>query len=286
MSPVRGPRGARLYSDADIQYLALLARAVEGGRAIGDVARLGREQLASLLAPASAPDNKSEAPSVVGQRDEIRSLLDALSRLDGQEVRRLLGERLVALGVTQLIFSIVGPLLIEVGERWRRGELSVAAEHLCSAVVKDMIGALGYMRHSPTRPTLVLATMSGEHHDIGLALVDLLAGYRGLPTLRLGSDLPVEEVLNAVRATRPRVLGVSAVASPNRDATTEALATLLRELPAATDLWLGGADAEAIAHSLRSPRLTLVNDRRTLEHHLDLLARAGSSAGSAPERRP
>ena len=42
VTPVRGPRGARLYSAADIEHLQLLARAVGGGRAIGDVAEIGR----------------------------------------------------------------------------------------------------------------------------------------------------------------------------------------------------------------------------------------------------
>ena len=49
VSPRRGPRGARLYSTADIEHLNLLGEAVGAGRSIGDVAGLGREALRSLV---------------------------------------------------------------------------------------------------------------------------------------------------------------------------------------------------------------------------------------------
>ncbi len=45
VAPVRGARGARLYSAADVTHLRLLARVVGGGRAIGDVAALAAAEL-------------------------------------------------------------------------------------------------------------------------------------------------------------------------------------------------------------------------------------------------
>ena len=48
VAPIRGARGARLYSAADISHLRLLARAVGAGRAIGDVAGLSPAQLQRL----------------------------------------------------------------------------------------------------------------------------------------------------------------------------------------------------------------------------------------------
>src|SRR5512147_3272600 len=49
VAPIRGARGARLYTAGDIAHLRLLARAVGGGRAIGDVAALRPAELERLV---------------------------------------------------------------------------------------------------------------------------------------------------------------------------------------------------------------------------------------------
>ena len=54
VSPERSPTNRRLYSDEDIQRLALLRRATKGGRRIGDVAGLSDEQVQRIARDAQA----------------------------------------------------------------------------------------------------------------------------------------------------------------------------------------------------------------------------------------
>src|SRR6188472_3975547 len=49
VAPVRSSGGQRLYSDADVERLSLLARAVEGGRAIGQIANLPLDELQGIV---------------------------------------------------------------------------------------------------------------------------------------------------------------------------------------------------------------------------------------------
>ena len=49
VTPARSPKGRRLYSDADVERLQLLARATQGGRPIGQVATLSDDALTELV---------------------------------------------------------------------------------------------------------------------------------------------------------------------------------------------------------------------------------------------
>src|SRR5512132_1147185 len=49
VTPTRGPGGQRLYTDADVERLALLNAATRAGRGIGQVAGLTTDAIASLV---------------------------------------------------------------------------------------------------------------------------------------------------------------------------------------------------------------------------------------------
>src|SRR5512135_256513 len=52
VAPIRGARGARLYTAADIAHLRLLGRVVAAGRSIGDVAGMSPAKLEQLAGDA------------------------------------------------------------------------------------------------------------------------------------------------------------------------------------------------------------------------------------------
>ena len=84
VTPVRSPGGQRLYSDADVARLTLLARAVESGRAIGQIAHLPLDDLQGLVdKDARALQN---APSSVTAAESWESIqveaLAAMLRFD------------------------------------------------------------------------------------------------------------------------------------------------------------------------------------------------------------
>src|SRR6476661_3084343 len=54
VTPKRGPGGQRLYSDADVERLALLHAATRAGRGIGQVAGLTTHAIAALVDEDSA----------------------------------------------------------------------------------------------------------------------------------------------------------------------------------------------------------------------------------------
>jgi len=131
VTPLRTPGGTRRYRESDLSRLRLLQAAVAAGHPIGDVARLDD---AELRRRSSVREGEERPP--------LGEILAAIDALDAAEAERLLGIQLAALGPRRFTRAVVLPLLEEVGSRWERRELCMASEHLASAVVRSLLGAL------------------------------------------------------------------------------------------------------------------------------------------------
>jgi DNA-binding transcriptional MerR regulator/methylmalonyl-CoA mutase cobalamin-binding subunit len=274
VAPVRGARGARLYSANDIAHLRLLARVVGAGRAIGDVAALGRaklEKLAAQLPPDMQEVARRDADSP--REGPITRILEHLARFDDTGMTRLLGDALLGLGARSFVHEVAVPLMHRVGERWAGGHLSIAEEHLLTATLRTLLAELARTRPAHGSP-IVLATPAGERHEIGLLLVALLAREAGADVVYLGVDLPAADIVAAATRARARVVGLSLVASENRARAVVEVNAVQVALAGKCDLWLGGADAGEVAAGI-DPFLGLVFD--TLEGAEVELARLTAS---------
>lgn len=87
---------------------------------------------------------------------------------------------------------------------------------------------------------VVLATVRGDVHDIGKNIVKVLLQNYGFAVTDLGKDVPAEAVLQAVRQTGARVVGLSALMTTTVPAMAETVALLHAEAPGVSVV-VGGA---------------------------------------------
>lgn len=262
VAPVRGPRGARLYSAADVAHLRLLGQVVASGRAIGDVAGLGREELMRLIRPQAGEERKADTDAV------REGIFEALGRLDAAGVARIVGDALLALGPRRFGDEFAAPLMREVGERWRHGRLCIADEHLLSAVLRNVLTALIHSRPASQRPSLLLCTPAGERHELGLLLFALRALDHGVGIAYLGTDLPADEVAVAARRTGVRVVGLGLCHPASRAEAARQITDLQARLEPNVELWLGGADAQAVAERIPSLRALVLEESAQMDTQL------------------
>lgn len=100
----------------------------------------------------------------------------------------------------EIYTDVLGPALVAVGERWHAGEISVATEHLASAVASRIIGRLGprFLRKGRSRGRVIVTEPEGERHSMPAAmLADLLRGA-GFDVTDLGADVPAEALEEVV----------------------------------------------------------------------------------------
>ncbi len=254
--PLRTPGGTRRYRESEVMRLRLLRAAVEAGHPISEVAALGDAELERRVETREAP---AQGP--------LQALLSALHRLDVDEVERQLALQLAALGPRRFGSLVVSPLLREVGERWKAGELCVAAEHLASAAIRSLLGSSLRRRALAQAPTVLFTTPPNERHEIGALVAAVAAAEAGANAVFLGPDLPVEEVLAATEQLDARAVALGIARLPAREA-ERTLRSLRAGLPPQVELWLGGPGSDAVELPSGAQR---IESAEALEHKVGLL---------------
>ncbi|HET9424219.1 MAG TPA: cobalamin-dependent protein [Gemmatimonadaceae bacterium] len=253
VTPRRLENGERVYSDADIERLRLMNAAVRAGRAIGRIASLSTEELASLAAEdAVARDVRGEGEPGSRDSDIVEHALAHARNLDAPLLRAALQRAAASAGVRAFTENIAAPLMRLVGEEWHAGRLTVAQEHLATAVLHDQLLAIVRgMNPGPDAERVLVATPPGERHVIGAAIIAANAAADGRNVVYLGADLPIEDIASAAIAARVSVVALSVVFVEDTKARVEEIETLRRRLPGVR-IVIGGSGADLLASFLGS----------------------------------
>ena len=181
--------------------------------------------------------------------DERWLALVQAHRLD--ELRTALLQQQRVLGLVAWLEQLVSPLAARVGEAWAAGELSVYQEHLFTEAVDSLLretaAALEAGPAGPVRqPRVLLTTLPGELHTLGLLMAQAVLAMERCDTLMLGPNTPLNDVAQAVSRLDVDVvaLGTSAHAQPR--ALVPELQRLRSLLPATVPLWVGGPAQTAL----------------------------------------
>jgi methanogenic corrinoid protein MtbC1 len=225
LRPTRSPGGLRLYSLDDLERVRLMAGHIADGVAAREAAALAASaEVGEAAAPpdATARYAGSAAFDPAGALERLRA---AVESFDEPAAQTVIDELLSAATMDTVLAEAILPFLQEVGERWERGELSVAQEHFATHVLRGRLLALGRGWGGGGGPRALLACAPGERHDFGLIAFGLALRARGWRIDFLGADTPIESVLRAVDAVDPALVAVSAT-------TPELLQPVLPELAA------------------------------------------------------
>jgi MerR family transcriptional regulator, light-induced transcriptional regulator len=245
LRPARSAGGLRLYSPADVERVALMQEHLAQGMAAAE---------AAAQAVRDAADE--EAARTAFRPETIRSeLAEALDAFDEPRAQAVLDRLLAVTTVETVLSEVVVPYLQELGERWERGEASVAQEHFASGVLRGRLLGLARGWGLGVGPVAVLACLPGEQHDLGLIAFGLALRSRGWRIVYLGPDSPIDTVADVSRRLQPSLIVLNAV-SPER---VRPAMPKLRELAGSYRLAVGGA-AAADSTLERSGILALTGD--------------------------
>ncbi|MGE0394337.1 MAG: helix-turn-helix domain-containing protein [Vicinamibacterales bacterium] len=185
-----------------------IKRWADGGRlqcvrTAGGHRRFRRSELQALL--------RTLSPQPVAPR-EWDEWIDALLDREGPFlVEALLLKARATEGTWTKVAGRVGALLAEVGDRWARGSLTVAEEHVISdRLRRALTRVIESIPVPPNAPVCLLAAAEGDAHTGGLALTELTLREAGWRVIWAGAPMPVEELVAAIRRWQPRMVALSA----------------------------------------------------------------------------
>lgn len=122
--------------------------------------------------------------------------------LDGQDAKALLDEVLL-------------PAINEVGELFDKGRYFlpqlIASAEAMKASIEYMEPILLQANTNADMPTVVIATVEGDIHDIGKNLVALMLKNYGFRVIDLGKDVPKETIIAAAKEHNAQVIALSAL---------------------------------------------------------------------------
>lgn len=233
LRPARSQGGLRLYSLEDLERVRLMQQHLARGLAAAEAAALATAQPAASAATTLLADAKDELAEALGEFDEPRA-------------HAVLDSMLATATIDTVLATVVMPYLHELGERWERGDASIAQEHFASTVLRGRLLGLARGWGRGLGPPIVLACAPGERHDLGLIAFGLALRGRGWRVVYLGTDTPLASIAEAAHASAAVFVVVSAVTPKRFREHRDELRSLARE----QRLALGGAGAVEVAADL------------------------------------
>ena len=246
--PARDAHGERAYPLEQVQQLRRIRRLIDQGARPGRIFALGVDALELQARGMTEP--------ATGERAAELDLLRA-NRI--AELRTSLEQAALRGGLYEFVTGTAAPLTTQVGEAWARGELQVFEEHLFSEQLQAVLrGAIARLAGAGSVPKVLLSTLPGEQHGLGLLMAQAVLALEGAECVSLGTQTPVRELADAVRAERAQILALSASGSYPAGQLKEGVAQLRAALPAEVELWCGGAGAARLRRP--APGVRIIGD--------------------------
>jgi DNA-binding transcriptional MerR regulator len=231
-APLRNAKGERMYPQGQLRRLQRIRRLLDQGLRPGKVVALSESDL-DLLEADLYPDDEVD--------DSIERIITVLQSTDGSELESELSDLYQRQGMQAFIVETVIPLLCTVGERWATGRLQIFEEHLLSEVLTRFLNSeIHVLQKTAKKPRVLLATLPGEEHTLGLLMVSALLSSRSISVVNLGAEVPLDQLITAVDRFEVDVLGITFSGAYQYENIRRNINVLRDSIPENVEIWMGG----------------------------------------------
>lgn len=191
---------------ADIRYIELM-----------DAVKAKREALGETPAANTGirirTSGKDTAATAVSVKDKLYA--DVMKGNGGgivEDTKKALAEGHEA---KELLDEVLLAAINEVGELFDKGKYFlpqlIASAEAMKASIEYLEPLLSQDHSGKEMPTVVIATVEGDIHDIGKNLVALMLKNYGFKVIDLGKDVPKEKIIEAAQEHNAQVIALSAL---------------------------------------------------------------------------
>ena len=188
----------------------------------------------------------------------LMSLKESIVNLDFNAVIEVAKEAMDA-GVDPHIAITNGMVsgMTIVGAKFESGEYFLAELVVAGEVMKEGLKVINpYIKGDSTKRLgkVVIATVEGDHHDLGKNIVTTLLRVHNFEVVDLGRDVPTDKIIDAVKERKPDILGLSALLTVTMPKMGEAIEALkIADLRKKVKVIVGGSPITSeFAESIRA----------------------------------
>jgi DNA-binding transcriptional MerR regulator len=232
LTPVRSPGGFRLYSDSDERRVRRMQFHIAQGLSAAEAARTA---IAEAQPPAESSDLTfgSQGSGPLDLRGLARSLQRALDDFDEGAAQAVLDRLLSDFTLPTTLRDVVIPYLRQIGQRWERGEITIAQEHFATNVIRGRLTGLARGWGDGFGPRAIVACPPDELHDLPVLIFGIVLNRSGWRIDYFGASTPVDELVRVAGRSRPELVVVAATTTDRFDPIVGELARLAAVAPLA-----------------------------------------------------
>lgn len=143
----------------------------------------------------------------------LRAILRGDRRLATRVAQEAIG---AGASLCEVYQEIIARALVEVGSLWQRNEISVAGEHVATAVAQSVMAQVYASQPIPRLNgyRALVTAAPGDLHGVGANMVADVLDAEGWEVSLLGSNLPGPDILREMEARQPDLVAFS-VTMPN-----------------------------------------------------------------------
>ena len=238
--PGRNRHGERVYAEEQVAKLRVLSRLLDLGFRPGQIVHRPLAELAQCVAQRTA--SQPAAPASEDVEASLGAALECVRLYDAEALRKQLTDLLLRLGLQRFITEHVARLNILVGDAWARGTLSISQEHLYTEQMQQLLRqVIDKLQTEAGIPTVLLTTVSGEEHQIGLLMAQACLLAARARCISLGAQTPISQILHAAHAQSVDAVGLSFSKNFKLATAQKALGELRSRLDSRIRIWAGGS---------------------------------------------
>ena len=241
-APQRDAIGERVYPLEQVEKLRIIKRLLDAGHRPGRIVPLPFAEL-RRLADSTVDQTAVQAETALDSSD-LQEHVELIRGHDVVVLRQELARALARFGVARFVKEVIAPLNTAVGDAWMRGQLEMFEEHLYTEAAQVVLRQAIASIPAPSgagHPRVVLTTMPGEPHGLGLLMAEALLALEGCQCMSLGVQTPIWNIVLASAAHRADIVALGFTGCMNPNQIVEGLQELRAKLPSGVRLWAGGS---------------------------------------------
>ena len=171
--------------------------------------------------------------------------LSGLLRGDRRQCYLLVKEALdETITLQDLYEEVIGPSMMEIGRLWEVNEITIAQEHLATAITQSVISGLYEHLFSNKNPEykgkMILTCVGEELHELGPRMLADLIEMDGWDVRYLGANMPIDAIFEMVREEKPDLVGLSATVEENKEVIRDLIKRIKEEYDPSIPVMVGG----------------------------------------------
>ncbi len=202
LSPERSDGNTRYYDDSQLRRLLNIVSLMESDHKVSELCSMPDKRLFKLIT------ELQDEPSNESTGYFVSQLISAGINYDEPHFDKIFSHSLLRFGMKEAYLKVVYPMLVRIGILWAVDSIPPAQEHFISNLLRQkLFSAIDSLPPAKLNSDpWMLFLPKNEFHEIGLLFAYYLIRLSGRKVIYLGSNVPLQSLVGAVKNALPSKL--------------------------------------------------------------------------------